>query len=221
MEGRPGFVISPWCGEAKCEADIKAETQATIRNIPKGYERGAGQAVHQVRQAGERVGVVRKGVLELAEAGGGHPAVSPRARGPAKCCSRIRAARSGRARTTAPGPPERAVHRRRAAARCRQARIRRGDGLGAVGRLSVARDAEAAERQGHPRVGRGIGFRCREREEQSVLDGVAAEVGADGGVSRRSIARGGFRSSRRALKILKGQAPFLDRLLALLGLLEV
>jgi len=34
MEGRPGFVISPWCGSAECEALIKAETQATIRNIP-------------------------------------------------------------------------------------------------------------------------------------------------------------------------------------------
>ncbi len=43
MEGRPGFVISPWCGDAKCEADIKAETQATIRNIPKGYETAPGK----------------------------------------------------------------------------------------------------------------------------------------------------------------------------------
>ena len=34
MEGRPGFVVSPWCGSATCEAAIKAETQATIRNIP-------------------------------------------------------------------------------------------------------------------------------------------------------------------------------------------
>jgi prolyl-tRNA synthetase len=34
MEGRPGFVVSPWCGSAQCEADIKDETQATIRNIP-------------------------------------------------------------------------------------------------------------------------------------------------------------------------------------------
>jgi len=34
MEGRPGFVISPWCGSGECEAAIKAETQATIRNIP-------------------------------------------------------------------------------------------------------------------------------------------------------------------------------------------
>ena len=34
LEGRPGFVVSPWCGSAICEAQIKAETQATIRNIP-------------------------------------------------------------------------------------------------------------------------------------------------------------------------------------------
>lgn len=34
MEGRPGFVIAPWCGNADCEAEIKAETQATLRNIP-------------------------------------------------------------------------------------------------------------------------------------------------------------------------------------------
>ncbi len=34
LEGRPGFVIAPWCGAADCEARIKADTQATIRNIP-------------------------------------------------------------------------------------------------------------------------------------------------------------------------------------------
>ncbi len=34
LDGRPGFVISPWCGSAACEAAIKTETQATIRNIP-------------------------------------------------------------------------------------------------------------------------------------------------------------------------------------------
>jgi prolyl-tRNA synthetase len=34
MEGRPGFVVSAWCGSAACEAAIKTETQATIRNIP-------------------------------------------------------------------------------------------------------------------------------------------------------------------------------------------
>lgn len=42
MEGRPGFVIAPWCGEADCEAIIKQTTQATIRNIPFGYEKAPG-----------------------------------------------------------------------------------------------------------------------------------------------------------------------------------
>ena len=39
MEGRPGFVIAAWCGSADCEAAIKAETQATLRNIPVGQPR--------------------------------------------------------------------------------------------------------------------------------------------------------------------------------------
>src|SRR5207248_432122 len=34
MEGRPGFVIAPWCGFAACETQIKNDTQATIRNMP-------------------------------------------------------------------------------------------------------------------------------------------------------------------------------------------
>ena len=33
LEGRPGFVIAPWCGSAACEAAIKTATQATIRTI--------------------------------------------------------------------------------------------------------------------------------------------------------------------------------------------
>ena len=45
MEGRPGFVIASWCGSAECEASIKAETQATLRNIPLGSERVEGQCV--------------------------------------------------------------------------------------------------------------------------------------------------------------------------------
>ena len=36
MEGRPGFVIAAWCGNAACEAAIKADTQATVRNVPLG-----------------------------------------------------------------------------------------------------------------------------------------------------------------------------------------
>ena len=45
MEGRPGFVIAAWCGSASCEADIKAETQATLRNIPLGSPRIEGHCV--------------------------------------------------------------------------------------------------------------------------------------------------------------------------------
>jgi prolyl-tRNA synthetase len=43
MDGRPGFVIAPWCGSAQCEADIKAETQATIRNLPFTVKPAAGK----------------------------------------------------------------------------------------------------------------------------------------------------------------------------------
>ena len=39
MDGRPGFVVSPWCGDAECEAQIKTETQATLRNIPMNAAR--------------------------------------------------------------------------------------------------------------------------------------------------------------------------------------
>jgi prolyl-tRNA synthetase len=45
MEGRPGFVIAHWCGSADCEAMIKAETQATLRNIPLGAPREEGECV--------------------------------------------------------------------------------------------------------------------------------------------------------------------------------
>jgi prolyl-tRNA synthetase len=45
MEGRPGFVIAPWCGSAECEASIKTETQATLRNIPLGSPRIDGHCV--------------------------------------------------------------------------------------------------------------------------------------------------------------------------------
>ncbi len=40
MEGRPGFVVARWCGRDSCEAEIKAETQATIRNLPFEQEPG-------------------------------------------------------------------------------------------------------------------------------------------------------------------------------------
>jgi prolyl-tRNA synthetase len=45
MEGRPGFVIAAWCGSAACEAQIKADTQATIRNMPLHGGKPAGRCV--------------------------------------------------------------------------------------------------------------------------------------------------------------------------------
>jgi prolyl-tRNA synthetase len=45
MEGRPGFVIAGWCGSEECEGQIKAETQATLRNIPFGSETVTGSCV--------------------------------------------------------------------------------------------------------------------------------------------------------------------------------
>jgi prolyl-tRNA synthetase len=51
MEGRPGFVIAPWCGSADCEAHIKAETQATIRNMPLDSKPVTGRCVHCDRPA--------------------------------------------------------------------------------------------------------------------------------------------------------------------------
>ena len=45
LEGRPGFVIAPWCGAADCEAQIKTDTQATIRNMPLAAAVPAGTCV--------------------------------------------------------------------------------------------------------------------------------------------------------------------------------
>ena len=51
MDGRPGFVISPWCESDECEAQIKAETQATIRNIPFGSGTPTGSCIRCDRPA--------------------------------------------------------------------------------------------------------------------------------------------------------------------------
>jgi prolyl-tRNA synthetase len=51
MEGRPGFLIASWCGRDDCEAEIKAETQATVRNIPFGSERQSGVCIKCGRES--------------------------------------------------------------------------------------------------------------------------------------------------------------------------
>jgi prolyl-tRNA synthetase len=45
MEGRPGFLIAAWCGSAACEAQIKTDTQATIRNMPLAGTAPSGRCV--------------------------------------------------------------------------------------------------------------------------------------------------------------------------------
>ena len=45
MEGRPGFVMRRWCGSAECEAQIKTDTQATIRNMPINGAAPAGTCI--------------------------------------------------------------------------------------------------------------------------------------------------------------------------------
>jgi prolyl-tRNA synthetase len=51
LEGRPGFVIAPWCGSADCEAQIKTDTQATIRNMPVAAAVPPGTCVRCDRRA--------------------------------------------------------------------------------------------------------------------------------------------------------------------------
>ncbi len=67
MEGRPGFVVSPWCGSARCEAEIKTETQATIRNIPFTETTVAGKKCLKCDDEATAHGVVREGILGSAK----------------------------------------------------------------------------------------------------------------------------------------------------------
>jgi len=41
----PGFVLAPWCGNAECEARIKDETTATIRNLPFDQPAAEGKCI--------------------------------------------------------------------------------------------------------------------------------------------------------------------------------
>ena len=46
MDGPGGFVYAGWCGDAACEASIKAETKATIRCLPDEEFRSADAPTH-------------------------------------------------------------------------------------------------------------------------------------------------------------------------------
>ena len=61
MEGRPGFVIAPWCGSDDCEA---ADQGRDAGDDPQHAVRGRRRrCVHQVRPAGDHTGAVCEGVL--------------------------------------------------------------------------------------------------------------------------------------------------------------
>ncbi len=50
-KARMGFIEGWWCGDAECEAQIKAETQATIRCLPLEQPEGSGACIHCGRPA--------------------------------------------------------------------------------------------------------------------------------------------------------------------------
>jgi prolyl-tRNA synthetase len=52
-KARMGFIEGWWCGDADCEAQIKAETQATIRCLPLEQPGGSGVCFHCGRPATE------------------------------------------------------------------------------------------------------------------------------------------------------------------------
>jgi prolyl-tRNA synthetase len=50
-KARMGFIEAWWCGDAECESQIKAETQATIRCLPLEQPAGSGVCIHCGRPA--------------------------------------------------------------------------------------------------------------------------------------------------------------------------
>jgi prolyl-tRNA synthetase len=49
-----GFALSFWCGDGKCEEQIKEETKATVRNIPLQQSGGQGHCIHCGKPATEQ-----------------------------------------------------------------------------------------------------------------------------------------------------------------------
>jgi prolyl-tRNA synthetase len=54
MAGGGGFVKAGWCGDSKCESEIKEKTKATIRCIPFG-EKVSGKCIHCGKKVKEKV----------------------------------------------------------------------------------------------------------------------------------------------------------------------
>jgi prolyl-tRNA synthetase len=54
LAGGGGFLRGAWCGDAECEAQIKAETKATIRFLPLQPEQPGEPCVHCGKPGTER-----------------------------------------------------------------------------------------------------------------------------------------------------------------------
>ncbi len=50
-----GWALSHWCGSAECEAKVKADTKATIRNIPLNQEKSKGKCIVCGKESSEKV----------------------------------------------------------------------------------------------------------------------------------------------------------------------
>jgi prolyl-tRNA synthetase len=55
LEEHRGFVEAPWCGDAQCEAEVKAKTSATIRNLPLDGGGATGSCVNCGKAGAVRV----------------------------------------------------------------------------------------------------------------------------------------------------------------------
>src|SRR5207244_13221090 len=45
LDGEGGFIWSHWCGSGQCEEQVKDETKATIRNIPRDSKAEEGKCI--------------------------------------------------------------------------------------------------------------------------------------------------------------------------------
>ncbi|MCA1727783.1 MAG: proline--tRNA ligase, partial [Actinobacteria bacterium] len=59
LESNGGFALAPWCAGADCEAQVKAETKATIRYLPLDPEPAAGTCVVCGKPAAEEAAWAR------------------------------------------------------------------------------------------------------------------------------------------------------------------
>jgi prolyl-tRNA synthetase len=55
LDGDGGFIWSHWCGSAECELQVKDETKATIRNIPRDAPAESGKCIKCGRRSERRV----------------------------------------------------------------------------------------------------------------------------------------------------------------------